>query len=60
MNGTETNKFIGKVIINAVLAFTAYGLDTGSDTNVQTILNKTFSLEDVKSARTTLCMGIVP
>ena len=34
MNGTETNEFIDKVIINAVLAFTAYGLDTGSDANV--------------------------
>ena len=54
MNGTETNEFIDKVIINAVLAFTAYGLDTGSDANVQKILNETFSLEEAKSARTTL------
>ena len=54
MNGTETNEFIDKVIINAVLAFTAYGLDTGSVANVQKILNETFSLEEVKSASTTL------
>ena len=54
MNGTETNEFIDKVIINSVLAFTAYGLDTGSDANVQKIFNETFSLEEVKSARTTL------
>ena len=35
MNGTETKEFIDNVIINAVLAFTAYVLDTGSDANVQ-------------------------
>ena len=52
MNGT--NEFIDKVIINAVLVFTAYGLDTGSDANVQKILIETFSLEEVKSARITL------
>ena len=40
MNGTETNEFIDKVVINEVLAFTAYGLDTGSDANVQKILNE--------------------
>ena len=50
----RTNEFVDKVIINAVLAFTAYGLDTGSNANVQKILNETFSLEEVKSARTTL------
>ena len=54
MNETETNEFKDRVTINSVLAFTAYGLDTGSDTNVQKILNETFSLEEVKSARTTL------
>ena len=47
MNETETNEFKDRVTINAVLAFTAYGLDTGSDANV---LNETFSLEEVKSA----------
>ena len=54
MNETKTNEFKDRVTINAVLAFTAYGLDTGSDANVQKILNETFSLEEVKSARTTL------
>ena len=54
MNETETNEFKDRVTINSVLAFTSYGLDTGSDANVQKILNKTFSFEEVKSARTTL------
>ena len=54
MNGTETIEFRDKVMNNAVLVFTAYSLDTGSDANVQRILNETFSLEEVKPARTTL------
>ena len=55
---TTTSKHIvefkDRITINAVLAFTAYSLDTGSDANVQKILNETFSLKEVKSARTTL------
>ena len=54
MNGTETNEFIDKVIINAVLAFTAYGLDTVAMQMCKKILNETFSVVEVKSARTTL------
>ena len=34
MNGTQTNEFRDKVIINAVLTFTAYDLDTASDVNM--------------------------
>ena len=40
---------------SAVLAFTAYGLDTGSNAIVQKkYLNEAFSLEEVKSTKTTL------
>ena len=53
MNGPETKEFKDRVIINAVLAFTAYDLNTGSNANVQKIHDETFSLE-VKSARTIL------
>ena len=45
MNEIETNEFKDRVTINAVLAFTTYGLDTGSDANVQKIRNETLSLE---------------
>ena len=38
MNEPETNEFKYRVTINAVLAFTAYSLHTGSDANVQKIL----------------------
>ena len=40
--------------MNAVLAFTAYGLDTGSNENVQKVMNETFTLDEVKQARTIL------
>ena len=38
-------------MVNTVLAFTAYGLDTGTDINVSRILGETFRPEEIDSAR---------
>ena len=54
MSEETMNEFKGQILNNAVLAFTAYGLDTGSDDNVQKVINETFTLEEVKCARTAL------
>ena len=47
----EENEFKDQIMVNTVLAFTAYGLDTGTDINVSRILGETFRPEEIDSAR---------
>jgi len=47
----EENEFKDQIMVNTVLAFTAYGLDTGTDLNVSRILGETFRPEEIDAAR---------
>ena len=48
-NTEENNEFKDHILVNAVLAFTTYGLDPGSDVNM--ILGETFCSEEIDTAR---------
>ena len=50
----KRNEFKGHILVNTVLAFTTYGLDTGSDVNVNMILGGTFCSEEIYTARDVL------
>ena len=51
-NTEEDNEFKDHILVNTVLAFTMYGLDTGSDVNM--IMGETFCSEDIDTARDVL------
>ena len=53
-NTEENNEFKYHILVNTVLAFTTYGLDTASDVNVNMILGETFCSEEIDTARDVL------
>ena len=54
-SNTETNNDSKEhILVNTVLAFITYGLDTGSDINVNMIPGKTFCSEEIDTARDVL------
>ena len=50
-NTEENIEFKDHILVNPVFAFTTYGLDTGSDVNVNMILGETFCSEEIDTAR---------
>ena len=50
-NTEENIEFKDHILVNTVFAFTTYGLDTGSDVNVNMILGETFCSEEIDTAR---------
>ena len=50
-NTEENNEFKDHILVNTILAFTTYGLNTGSDVNVNMTLGETFCSEEIDTAR---------